>query len=80
MSAKVRQVKRSINKNLSNLKSVRREVGRGNRSASRKLDQVEKNLSDQQLKLDLVLDRLAFHKGQNKELKKKIKTLRARRG
>ena len=84
MGTRVRQVKRSINNDINNLDDVRGQLGRitrkGNQSASRKVQKVQRHLSDQQLKLDFVLDRLAFHKAEKAELKRKVKALRARPG
>ena len=82
MGTKVRSVKRSINTNLSNLDEVRGQLGRvdqqGNRSASRRVQRVQRNLSNQQEQLDIVLERLAFHKNEKKLLKAQIRELKAR--
>ena len=77
MGTRVRQVKRSINNDISNLDDVRGQLGRttrkGNQSASRKVQKVQRHLSDQQLKLDFVLDPLAFHMAEKAELKRNLK-------
>ena len=82
MGTRVRAVKRSINSNLSNLDEVRGQLGRvdrqANRSASSRVQRVQRNLTDQQEKLDFVLERLAFHKNEKKLLKAEIKELKAR--
>ena len=86
MATKVRQVKASISGDHERLKDVVAHVREGHRKrASRTVRSVQKSLTAQQLKLNFVLRRLAFHKGQTAEEKskrteaeRKLRTLRAR--
>jgi hypothetical protein len=78
MSTKVKSVKKDIRKGHGKLEGVKNALSRAGNPNARTVENVQKALSRQQLKLDFVLDRLDFHKGQKKELRAKLKALRAR--
>lgn len=76
MATKVREVKRSLTGNDIKLQRVKSQLGGDGR---RKVQSVQRSLSEQQLKLNFVLDRLAFHKNKTKEAERKLRAaLRAR--
>lgn len=96
MSTRIRQIKRSLNSDLRNLESARKQLGKAgsknNKSVSLTLLRVQKSLHTQQLRLNFILDLLAFHKAKrveserttrsykakSAELEKKVSALKAR--
>ena len=84
MSKRVRQVKRGLRSDRKTLRKLRGSVtGESNKNA---VSGLQRRLSANQLILDKVLERIAFHKGRtkkeqarNKDLRRRIKVLRKRR-
>lgn len=84
MSKRVRQVKRGLRSDRKTLRKLRGSVtGKSSKNAVLGL---QKRLSANQLILDKVLERIAFHKrrtkdeqARNRDLRRRIKALRKRR-
>jgi hypothetical protein len=74
MSKRVRQVKRGLRNDRSTLRKLRGSVVR--QADKKRLLRVQRRLAGNQLILDKVLERIAFHKAKTKREQAKNKVLR----